>query len=67
MATTARTRIESARKAKSANAAPSPQAIDDFLDEVMVSVSDSLDRMTPEQRERAVSAAEKAVSHLPHN
>jgi hypothetical protein len=35
-----------------------------LLDEVMVSVTASLEKMTEEEQERAVSAAERAVAHL---
>jgi hypothetical protein len=40
------------------------RAEEELLDEVMVSVSASLEKMTPEEREKAVSAAERAVAHL---
>jgi len=36
----------------------------DLLAAVMVSVSASLEKMNPEERERAVIGAEKAVAHL---
>lgn len=65
MASPARKPLEQKRPAQPGG--PSTREIEDFLDEVMVSVSASLDKMTPEERERAVTAAEKAVSHLPHS
>jgi len=37
---------------------------DDFLASVMVSVSASLEKMSEEEREQAVRAAEQAVAHL---
>jgi hypothetical protein len=37
---------------------------DDFLASVMVGVSASLESMTEEERERAIAAAERSVSHL---
>ena len=36
----------------------------DFLASVMVSVTASLEAMSEDERERAVSAAERAVAHL---
>jgi hypothetical protein len=39
-------------------------AEEEFLAGVMASVSTSLEAMSEEERERAVSAAERAVSHI---
>lgn len=67
MASPARKPLEQKRPTQPQAGGPSTRDIEDFLDEVMVSVSASLDKMTPEERERAVIAAERAVSHLPHS
>ena len=40
------------------------KAQEDFLASVMVSVSASLEAMSEEERERAVTAAEQAVAHF---
>jgi len=67
MASTARPRIQSAQDRKPAK--PAAKKLlrgqeNDFLAEVMVSVSASLEKMSEEEREKAVRAAEKAVAHL---
>jgi hypothetical protein len=40
------------------------KAEEDFLANVMVSVSASLEAMSEEEQERAVTAAERVVAHL---
>ena len=63
MATQSPPRIQTTRSSgprKSSTA----KAEKDFLASVMVSVSTSLEAMSEEEREQAVTAAEQAVAHL---
>jgi len=67
MASTARSRIQPARDRKPAKPIAKSslrRKESDLLAAVMVSVSASLEKMNPEERERAVIGAEKAVAHL---
>ncbi|MGD0293133.1 MAG: hypothetical protein ABSB30_04705 [Terracidiphilus sp.] len=64
MATQARPRIQPVRSSKSKVKISVTKAEEDFLDKVMVSVSASLEAMSEEEQERAVTAAERAVAHL---
>ncbi len=64
MASTAKSRIPGPNPTQSSPDDPVRRAEEELLDEVMASVSASLEKMTEEERERAVSAAERAVSHL---
>ncbi len=64
MASTAKSRIPGPNPTHSSPDDPVRRAEEELLDEVMASVSASLEMMTEEERERAVSAAERAVSHL---
>ncbi|MGH9607883.1 MAG: hypothetical protein ACRD3N_19515 [Terracidiphilus sp.] len=64
MATSARSRIHAVRTPKPVGKAPVEKAEEDFLASVMVSVSASLEKMSAEEREQAVTDAERAVSHL---
>jgi hypothetical protein len=63
MATQARSRIQTIRASKPKKES-TKRAEEDFLASVMVSVSASLDKMSDEEREQAVAAAERAVAHL---
>ena len=64
MASIARSRIPAFRPAKPGTRVSVQKAEKDLLDSVMVSVSASLENLSDKERERAVKAAEKAVSHL---
>lgn len=61
MASTARSRVESSPKQTPRD---SRKPEEELLASVMVSVSASLEKMSPEEREKAVAAAEKSVSRL---
>lgn len=64
MATQARPRIQTISSSEPKVKIPVAKAEEDFLDKVMVSVSASLEAMSEEEQERAVTAAERAVAHL---
>jgi hypothetical protein len=64
MASTAKSRVPAPASPQPAPEDAVRRAEEELLAEVMVSVSASLEKMTDEERERAVSAAERAVSHL---
>ena len=67
MASSARSRIQSTRDRKPAKPISKGslrRKESDLLAAVMVSVSESLEKMSEEEREKAVRAAEKAVAHL---
>jgi len=63
MATQPRSRIQTIRSTRSKNDS-AEKAEKDFLANVMVSVSASLEKMSEEEREQAVTNAERAVAHL---
>jgi hypothetical protein len=63
MATQAQPRLHPFRSSR-LRKAPAANVEEDFLAGVMVSVSDSLESMSEEEREEAVAAAENAVAHL---
>lgn len=63
MATQSRPRVPAARSSKPEKSS-TEQVEADFLANVMVSVSKSLDAMNAEEREQAVADAERAVNHL---
>jgi hypothetical protein len=64
MATLAQPRIQAIRSSKPEVKISVAKAEEDFLAKVMVSVSASLEAMSEEEQERAVTAAERAVAHL---
>jgi hypothetical protein len=64
MATQAQPRIQAIRSSKPKVKIPVAKAEEDFLATVMVSVSASLEAMSEEEREQAVTNSERAVSHL---
>ncbi len=64
MATQAPPRIQTIRSSKPKVKISVAKAEEDFLAKVMVSVSASLERMSDEEQERAVTAAERAVANL---
>jgi len=63
MATQSKPRVQAVRSSKPEKS-PTEQEEADFLANVMVSVSTSLDAMNAEEREQAVADAERAVAHL---
>lgn len=63
MATQPRTRFQTSRSSRPKKDL-AEKADQDFLASVMVSVSDSLESMSEDDRERAVVAAERAVAHI---
>jgi hypothetical protein len=63
MATQAQPRIQTIRSSKPKKLSAGKDE-KDFLASVMVSVSASLDAMSEEEQEQAVTKAERAVSHL---
>jgi hypothetical protein len=63
MATQAQPRLRTFRSSKPSKA-PAKTAEADFLANVMLSVSTSLESMSEEQREQSLTAAENAVAHL---
>jgi hypothetical protein len=64
MATQAQPRIQTLRSSKPKVKISVAKAEEDFLANVMVSVSASLEAMSEEEQERAVTAAERVVAHL---
>jgi hypothetical protein len=63
MATQARSRIQTVRSTRPKKDS-TEETEKDFLANVMVSVSASLEKMSKEEREQAVAQAERAVAHL---
>jgi hypothetical protein len=64
MASSARSRLHSRPFPKTPPKASVLKAENELLSEVMDSVSKSLEKMSPEEREKAIKAAEKSVRHL---
>ena len=64
MATQARPRIQSIHSAEPKVKISAAKVEQDFLANVMVSVSTSLEQMSEKEREQAVTNAEQAVAHL---
>jgi hypothetical protein len=64
MATQTQPRIQTIHSSKPKVKPSVAKAEEDFLAKVMVSVSASLEAMSEEEQERAVTAAERAVAHL---
>ena len=63
MATQAQPRIQTIRSSRPKKNS-TEKAEKDFLANVMISVSTSLEKMSEEEREQAVTNAERAVAHL---
>jgi hypothetical protein len=63
MATQARPRIQANRSSRPKKNS-TKKAEKDFLASVMISVSTSLENMSEEEREQAVTNAERVVAHL---
>jgi hypothetical protein len=63
MATQARPRIQTIRSSRPKKDS-TERSEQDFLASVMVSVSASLEKMSEEEREQAVTNAERVVAHL---
>jgi hypothetical protein len=64
VASSARSKIDAIRPLQPPPDSSVRNAEEELLSEVMISVSASLEKMTEEEREKAVNAAERSVSHL---